>query len=75
MSTFIRMALAALLLASLAACGAKGSLFLPDRPAEQEVPATDVEPAPAADPLPAAIDVPVDTAPASPPRPPAGAQR
>ena len=43
MNKFPRLALICLLLATLAGCGAKGPLFLPEKPAEQEVPADEPE--------------------------------
>ena len=38
MDKFPRMGLIFLLLATLAGCGAKGPLFLPEKPASQEIP-------------------------------------
>ena len=43
MDKFPRIALISLLFATLAGCGAKGPLFLPEKPASQEVPADEAE--------------------------------
>ena len=60
MKTSLRIALAATTLALLAACGAKGPLFLPTKDAPVEVPATPAE-------TPATETTPAEAAPAEQP--------
>ncbi len=68
MDKFPRIALISLLLATLAGCGAKGPLFLPEKPPSQEIPADEAEaPADEAD----SAGEPAE-APAKDPTPPAG---
>lgn len=63
MKTSLRLAFAAVALALLAACGAKGPLFLPTKDAPVEVPATPAE-------TPATETTPTEAAPAEQPTPP-----
>lgn len=67
MSQHARLFAAAALIAVLSACGAKGPLFLPEKPAEDQAPVAPAEAAPAP-----ASDAPVDAPlPAQPPIDPA----